>query len=171
MVLSLAHWPHTPRHKTVASAYAGCLPGIATLASLVWRTGFSGCVVRQWHVTDAAARRWRRYQSLAAEASRAEAAAARGSLNSPAPAAEHGCAMSPAAPDGLNEPPEPGCAPSARRKAPNQAPAAYTSRASKRRRVECCLRGTGTVDPGAEAPCEVHDTVGAVCVGPRGTAP
>lgn len=128
------------------------------------------CVVRQWHVTDAAAGRWRRYQALAAEASRAEPAAAPGSHGGPAPAAEPGRIEASAAPDGLNGRPGPVNALRAWRRALNQADAALTLRAMKRRRVEPCLRETGAVDFGAGAPCEVHDTVGAVCVGPRGAA-
>lgn len=131
----------------------------------------SGCVVRQWHVTDAAARRWRRYQSLAAEASRAESATAPGDHGGPAPAAEPGCAESSATNNGPNGPFGPTCASNAPHGVPNQASAACTPRASKRRRVERCrLRDSNAGDSSGSAPCELHDTVGAVCVGPRGAA-
>ena len=110
----------------------------------------------QWQVTDVAVRRWRRYQCLAAEASRAESVAAPDSHCRHAPAAGPGRAEPSAAPDGQNRPRRPACAPSA----------------SKRRRAERCrLCDDGAAASGDGAPCEVHDTVGAVCVGPGGAAP
>jgi len=109
--------------------------------------------LRQWQVTDAAVRRWRRYQRLAV-------AAAAPALGATAAAAAV-CADAP-------------CAGSSARGGQDGASGAEAADAPpprKLRRMQAGAAG-GSGDSGGRggAECEVHDTVGAVCVGPTGAA-